>query len=84
MEAQAHYPNSTGYQEHHFVPLYLGGTSGGVTYRLPAAYHQAITQEFRRLWPYGQRDKPNPAQLLEIMIKVYSKYPIPHLVGINP
>jgi hypothetical protein len=83
-EAQARYPNSTGYQEHHFVPMYLGGAKDGVTYRLPTAYHLAITQEFRRHWGYGTRRRPEPEQRLEIMIKVYSKYPIPQLVGINP
>lgn len=29
-------------------------------------------------------DKPAPEQLLGLMIKVYSRYPIPQLVGINP
>jgi hypothetical protein len=84
VEAQARYPSSTGYQEHHFVPLYLGGAKDGVTYRIPMAYHLAITQEFRRHWSYGRGDKPDPEQRMEIMIKVYSKYPIPQLIGINP
>ncbi|HSP80068.1 MAG TPA: hypothetical protein VLQ93_16175, partial [Myxococcaceae bacterium] len=83
-EAQALYPNSTGYQGHHFVPMYLGGASNGVTYRLPTASHMAITQEFRRHWNYGRGDKPDPEQLMGIMLKVYSKYPIPQLVGITP
>jgi hypothetical protein len=30
-EAQARYPKNGGYQEHHFVPLYLGGDHSGVS-----------------------------------------------------
>lgn len=82
-EAQARYPNSKGYQEHHTIPIYLGGPAKGPTYRLLTAYHQAITQEFRQEWPYGQ-EPPRPQQLAEIMIRVYSKYPIPQLIGIEP
>jgi len=82
-EVQARYPDSQGYQYHHAVPIYMGGNAKGPTYRLPTAYHQAITQEFRREWPYGQ-EPPRPLQLAEIMMRVYSKYPIPQLIGIEP
>ncbi len=82
-EAQERYLNSKGYQDHHAVPIYLGGTRKGQTFRLHTAYHQAITQEFRREWPYGQ-DPPRPQQLAEVMIRVYSKYPIPQLIGVEP
>jgi hypothetical protein len=83
-EAQARYPNASGYQNHHAVPLFLGGQGSGTTYRLPTAYHQAITQEFRREWGYGRIRKPESRELLDIMMRVYGKYPIPQLVGIEP
>ncbi|MBN1209449.1 MAG: hypothetical protein JXB05_31650 [Myxococcaceae bacterium] len=82
-EARARYPEHQGYQDHHFIPIYLGGPENGVKYRLPSFYHQAITQEFRRLRAYGQR-KPSSEELQEILLKVYSKYPIPQLIGITP
>lgn len=82
-EAQARYPNSGGYQEHHAVPIYLGGEGTGPTYRLPTAYHKAITQAFRQRWPYGQK-KPDPQKRFEILMEVYSEYPIPQLLGIQP
>ena len=47
-EARALYPNSQGYQDHHLVPVYLGGPRSGTTYRIPTAYHKLITREFRR------------------------------------
>lgn len=82
-EAQARYPNSTGYQEHHAVPIYLGGAADGPTYRVPTAYHKAITQAFRQRWPYGQR-RPDSQKLFEILMEVYAEYPIPQLIGIQP
>jgi hypothetical protein len=82
-EAQALYPNSQGYQDHHLVPVYLGGPGSGVTYRVPTAYHKLLTREFRRKWGYD-RDKPEPHELREILLEVYSQYPIPQLIGITP
>jgi hypothetical protein len=82
-EAQARYPNSNGYQEHHAVPIYLGGAGDAPTYRLPTAYHKAITQAFRQRWPYGQR-RPDPQKRFEILMEVYAEYPIPQLIGIQP
>lgn len=82
-EAKERYPNSEGYENHHVVPTYLVGTPDGTTYRLPTAYHKAITQEFRQEWRYGQ-GKPDPRQLMDILTRVYSRYPIPQLVGIEP
>jgi hypothetical protein len=70
------------YQEHHFWPLYLGGPPNGQTFRLPAAYHQLITNAFRRRYPYGQ-GKPSEKEAREIMMEVYSQYPIPQLIGIQ-
>jgi hypothetical protein len=83
-EARSRYPGHQGYQEHHFIPLYLGGPRNGATYRLHAAYHQAITQEFRRLWSYGRGELPRPEELQRLLTEVYSKYPIPQLIGLTP
>jgi hypothetical protein len=84
-EAEQRYPDKRGkYEEHHFFPVYLGGKENGPTYRLPAAYHQLLTNAFRQHWSYG-RDKPPPEKAQELMLKVYSDYPIPQLIGIpNP
>ena len=83
-EARSRYPDHQGYQEHHLVPIYLGGPRNGTTYRLHAAYHQAITQEFRRLWSYGRGELPMPAELQGLLVEVFSKYPIPQLIGLTP
>lgn len=53
------------------------------TFRIPTAYHKAITQEFRRRWPYGTKE-PSANELRELLVQVYSRYPIPQLVGIEP
>jgi hypothetical protein len=83
-EAQARYPKHQGYHHHHAVPMYLGGPKEGMTYRIPAAYHEAITQAFRQRWPYGREEPPRPQELLRILAEVYSEYPIPQLIGIMP
>jgi len=83
-EARARYPDHRGHQEHHFIPVYLGGSPKGATYRLDSAYHQAITQAFRAKWRYNRKDKPLPAELQRILSEVYSEYPIPQLIGITP
>jgi hypothetical protein len=83
-QAQATYPNSPGYENHHLIPLYQGGPKDGQTYRLPTAYHKAITQAFRRKWEYGQGRRPDPQKLQDLMIEVYAQYPIPQLIGIEP
>jgi hypothetical protein len=82
-EARERYPNAEGYENHHFIPRYLGGDPQGRTYRLPKAYHYAITQEFRTRWEYRKR-KPTPEERVDILILVYSRYPIPQLIGIEP
>jgi RHS repeat-associated protein len=43
---------------HHIMPKYLGGAANGPRVELDAAYHQLITNEFRRLAPYGQARPP--------------------------
>ena len=76
-QAAARYPKLAGKaHDHHIVPKYLGGAPQGPTVRIDAAYHQLITNEFRRLAPYGQ-PRPSPERLGEIVGQVYSKYPLP-------
>jgi len=82
-EAERLYPGKVGlYEEHHFWPQYLGGPPNGKTFRVPAPYHQLITNAFREQHPYG-RPTPSVEEAQRIMLKVYSKYPIPQLIGIQ-
>jgi RHS repeat-associated protein len=76
-EAAAAYPKKSGIEWHHYIPLYLGGPKSGRMVELPAAYHQYITNAFRKYWEYGQGEFPNPATLRQIMDKVYRQFPIP-------
>ena len=81
-EAEVKYPNKVGlYEEHHFWPRYLGGPPDGPRYRLAASYHQLITNAFREQHAYGQR-KPSAEEARRIMMDVYSRFPIPQLIGI--
>ncbi|HZI04401.1 MAG TPA: hypothetical protein VEZ71_10280, partial [Archangium sp.] len=77
-EARKAFPHLAGgpKQKHHVQPRYLGGPENGPTVDLDPAYHQLITNEFRRLVGYGM-EKPPLQIVLEIMKKVYSKYPLP-------
>jgi hypothetical protein len=61
-------------QLHHVIPN-LGGDPNGLLARIPAAYHQFISNEFRQLWPYGA-DATSAEQLNQILDKAYSKLPI--------
>lgn len=81
-EAERRYPDMVGlYHEHHFWPRYLGGPANGKTFRVPAPYHQLITNAFREKHPYGQ-PRPSEARVKQIMLEVYLEYPIPQLIGI--
>jgi RHS repeat-associated protein len=75
--AQKQFPAKAGKIEHHHItPKYLGGSPKGPTVPIDGAYHQQITNEFRRHVPYGS-PKPSPTELERIMQEVYSKYPLP-------
>ena len=77
-EAEKRYPKKAGKKEwHHIVPQYMGGPKDGPTVRVSAAYHQWITNEFRRKWAYGQKVRPSTEQLKQFMKAVYDKYPLP-------
>lgn len=84
-EAEKSYPEKVGrYEAHHLWPLYMGGPPNGATYRIPAPYHQLLTNAFRHKWPYGQ-DRPNEQKARQILLEVYSEFPIPQLIDIpNP
>ena len=76
------YPNKVGKTElHHPVPKYLGGSNNQELIRLDAAYHQLITNEFRKYIPYGYRNNPQylDVNINDVMRKVYQKYPLPKL-----
>ncbi|HZI04424.1 MAG TPA: hypothetical protein VEZ71_10395 [Archangium sp.] len=77
-EARKAFPHLAGgpKQKHHLHPRYLGGPDNGPTVDLDPAYHQLITNEFRKNHGYGL-GVPNLKQVLEIMRLVYSKYPLP-------
>jgi hypothetical protein len=61
----------------------MGGPKDGKTVRIPTAYHKAITQAFRKRWAYRQ-DMPDPKELQMILVEIYSQYPIPQHIGIEP
>jgi RHS repeat-associated protein len=63
------------HEDHHITPKYLGGAKKGPTVRLPKAYHQKITNAFRKLWPYGV-GVPTAAALAKIMQEVYKQFPL--------
>jgi hypothetical protein len=79
-QAKAQYPKLANKKDelHHIIPKYLGGPENGPKVRVNPAYHQMITNEFRKKWAYGQGQKPNPQQLEEILEEVYSLLPLPH------
>ena len=77
-DAEKLYPKLAGkLQDHHVIPQYLGGAKDGATARIPAAYHQLITNEFRKLAPYGQSIQRGAAEVGRIVQEVYSKFPLP-------
>ncbi len=77
-EARKAFPHLAGGppQNHHIHPRYLGGPDNGPTVNLDPAYHQLITNEFRRMAGYGNRP-PRLDVVLAIMKKVYARYPLP-------
>jgi RHS repeat-associated protein len=74
--AEKAFPKKVGFELHHIIPKYLGGAVNGLKARIPAAYHQLITNEFRHLWPYGS-GVPSAEKLGQILKAVYSKLPLP-------
>ncbi|MFI5385565.1 MAG: RHS repeat-associated core domain-containing protein [Fimbriimonadales bacterium] len=76
-QAQENYPGKAGILEnHHDVPQYVGGAVNWPTTQIDAAYHQEITNAFRRLWDYGQK-WPDEDRLHDILKEVYDQWPLP-------
>lgn len=72
-EAAAKYPRMVGkLQDHHMLPKYMGGSSG-VVVRIPAEYHQMITNAFRQAVPYGRRFT---GDVSAVMRDIYKNFPI--------
>ena len=79
-EAQSLFPQKAGKIElHHIRPKYLGGAKNGKLVPLDAAYHQVITNAFRKELPYGLSwtKTMKYAKWLEYARRVYSQYPLP-------
>lgn len=77
-EAARTYPTQIGQLDcHHVYPQYMGGPANGPKVRLPGPYHEAITQAFRKLAPYGTGARYAPGWTkLFWMLTVYLQYPI--------
>jgi hypothetical protein len=77
-EAKRRFPHLYGKpkQEHHVTPKYLGGPKDGPTVDLDPAYHQLITNAFRKRYDYG-RGNPKPEELQDILRDIYKQYPLP-------
>jgi hypothetical protein len=80
--AEELYPKKVGkFEFHHPFPKYMGGEEKQSLIKLPAPYHQQITNEFFKYWPKKLKGQPKvyptAQQAHEIMQKVYSKFPLP-------
>jgi RHS repeat-associated protein len=71
------YPKKTGYEMHHVIPKYVGGPPDGLRVQLEAAFHQTVTNWWRKNWAYGQKLKPSPEKLDELMQQFRDHFPIP-------
>ena len=61
----------------HIDPIYMGGARNGKLIQIDAAYHQMLTNEFRKLHPFGTRKLLDESVRRGIMQEVYMKYPLP-------
>lgn len=80
-EAKKRFPQLHGRpkQKHHVHPKYLEGPEDGPTVDLDPAYHQLITNAFRKEYGYGQGEPLSAEEQQKIMRKVYSRYPLPSI-----
>ena len=69
---------------HHIVPKYLGGLKNGPLAKLAKEYHQRITNEFRKYFPYKKGGYGKEwgtlkfeQELQDRVRQVYSKFPLP-------
>ena len=73
-----------GCQNHHLLPLHLAGPKNGPTATLPAAYHQKLTNEFRK-FGLGAKKGMTIKKLADHMKNVYKKFPADKFKGkFNP
>jgi hypothetical protein len=70
------YANKCGrWEYHHIISRYIGGAKNGLKVKLPAEYHQLITNAIRQQIPF--KSGPQSAEKILNTIKiVYGKYPI--------
>ena len=77
-KAQMQYPDKAGnYELHHIDPQYMGGDKYGELVKIDAAYHQVVTNAFRKEHSYGKGKLLFNIRQLK-MRKVYMKYPLPY------
>ncbi|HEY4197707.1 MAG TPA: RHS repeat-associated core domain-containing protein [Mucilaginibacter sp.] len=78
-EFEEKYPNKADKTEdHHIDPQYLGYPKSGQTVKLPAPYHQGITNEWREETGYGKNKKiPTGEDYEKLKEKIYNKFPLP-------
>lgn len=62
---------------HHIDPKYIGGDPKGRLIKLDGAYHQMITNEFRRIHGYGS-GYLDITNRYRYMNDVYKKFPLPY------
>lgn len=62
-------------QLHHVIPKYLGGAKDGDLAKIPAAYHQLITNAFRERLAYGVQHGVEAIQ--QTIKEVYKLFPLP-------
>lgn len=60
---------------HHVKPKYLGGKQQWLQVRIPASYHQIITNAFRTRFPYGVK-RANPAQVNSFIKDLNERLPM--------
>jgi hypothetical protein len=71
------YPKLAGkFHNHHIIPKFLGGDPNGESVRIPAAYHQQITNLFRELGGGYGRPTADPTDIPDIIEEVYRQFPI--------
>jgi RHS repeat-associated protein len=78
-EMEEKYPKKVGKNEdHHIDPQYLGYPKTGQTIRIPAPYHQGITNEWRKETGYGANKRiPTGEEYEKLKEKIYNEFPLP-------
>lgn len=66
---------------HHILAKYLGGPGNGLQSRLPAAYHQFITNAQRVYYGFGQGTRLSPDEWMRMLVEVHTRYPLPLIPG---